>query len=238
MKALILAAGRGSRLRPITDARPKAMVEVQGTPVVFKQIANLVENGVTDIVVVVGYKADFIVQELKREYPFVKVIVNNEYDRTNNMYSAYLAARAVYEEPFLLMNADVFFDSAVITELLRNEFENAIVVDKGAFNPESMKVKSRFGKITEISKQIIKEDAFGVSIDVYRVSSKGSRILFDKIADYIENRGELNHWTEVAINDILADVDFVPCLLRGRWVEIDTYEDLMIANRVFSNSQT
>lgn len=235
MKALILAAGMGTRLRPLTDKIPKSMVEVNSVPILFKQLDNLINNEIDDITIVAGYCADVIVQSINKFYPFVKIIVNKDYEKTNNMYSAYLAREDFINSEFLLMNADVFFDEIIITELIKTDYGNAIVVEQGEYNEESMKVKVSDGKIVGISKEIDKDDAFGVSIDVYKFNNTGSKQFFNKIIDYIENKKELNHWTEVALNEVLLTDKFEPCPLKGRWMEIDNHEDLRKAESKFND---
>lgn len=94
MKALILAAGLGSRLAPITDHCPKSMVPVNGKPILFKQIENLHENGITDITVISGYKAEVLEEAVSSAFSGIRFIRSVDYMNTNNMYSAYLA-RAV-----------------------------------------------------------------------------------------------------------------------------------------------
>ncbi|SEN48586.1 Choline kinase [Mesobacillus persicus] len=235
MKALILAAGLGTRLRPLTDSKPKSLVGVNGTPILFKQIDNLVKNGIEDITVVAGYKYQLLQDVLKESYPFVKVIVNYDYDKTNNMYSAYLAKEFFLNKKFLLMNADVFYDEVIIQELLLEKYENAIVVEKGLYNDENMKVTCVDNKIVGISKIIDEQDAFGVSIDVYKISEKGSQIFFEKVIEYIENRKDLNQWTEIALNEVFKEINFMPCLLKGRWIEIDNHDDLGRAEILFND---
>ena len=74
MKALILAAGLGTRLAPITNDRPKSLVTVNGVPILFKQIENLHENGITDITVISGYKAEVLESEVHAKWPEIKII--------------------------------------------------------------------------------------------------------------------------------------------------------------------
>lgn len=235
MKALILAAGLGTRLRPITNTRPKSMVEVNGKPILFKQIDNLLENGVEDITVIAGYKSEMMVDAINKSYKNIKTIINDVYDKTNNMYSAYMALDLMYKNEFLLMNADVFYDSAIVNELIKNEYKNAIVVEAGVHNDENMKVSCNGKRIVEISKAITEKNAYGVSIDVYKFSEEGSRIFFDKVKEFIEEKKELNQWTEVALNDVLKLVEFNPCPLKGRWMEIDNHEDLKKAECIFND---
>lgn len=234
MKALILAAGFGSRLAPITDNCPKSLVPVNGKPILMKQIENLLENGVTDITVVSGYKAEILENAVKEKYPEIKIINSADYATTNNMYSAYLGKDTFYGEEFLMMNADVFYDASVIKALLECPFENAIVTDIGTYIEESMKVIEKDGRLIEIAKTITSEDALGCSIDVYKFSAEGGKAFFDKCAEYIEDMKELKKWSEVALNDILGDVVFNACPLVGRWLEIDNHEDLAAAEKLFA----
>lgn len=233
MKALILAAGKGTRLKPYTDSLPKAMVKVSGKPILFKQLDNLIENGIRDITIVVGYCAEVIIQHIKELYPFVKIIVNEQYEKTNNMYSAYLAKEEIINSDFLLMNADVFFDSTVIEELLKDIYKNAIVTEQGIYNDENMKIKTANNRIIGISKNIAKEEAFGVSIDIYKFTKAASVYFFKNVTDYIEKKKIVDQWTEVAINDVLKEEEFFPCPLIGRWMEIDNYSDLLKAESIF-----
>ena len=110
MKAVILAAGLGGRLRPITGAIPKCMVPVNGVRIIDKQIRNLKEAGVEDVVVVSGYKAELLEKHLADTWPGVRTVRNVRHAETNNMYSLFLAREAVRGCGFLLMNADVYFD--------------------------------------------------------------------------------------------------------------------------------
>lgn len=233
MKALILAAGLGSRLAPLTDNCPKSLVEVNGKSILIKQIENLYENNIEDITIISGYKADILESKIHDLYPKINTICSKDYQITNNMYSAYLAREILKNEDFLMMNADVFFDSSVISNLLKFEAPNAIVTDIGNYLEESMKVVEKGNRLVEISKQISPNDALGSSIDVYKFSKSASNTFFEKCKEYIEERKELKLWSEVAINDILDKERFEACPLVGRWVEIDNHEDLAIAQNLF-----
>ena len=235
MKALILAAGLGSRLAPITNDRPKSMVPVNGTPILKKQINNLIENNILDITIITGYKSEVIENFVKDFYPTIKIINSIDYKATNNMYSAYLAREYMIDSDFLMMNADVFYDSSVLKSLIDFEYQNAVVTDIGNYLEESMKVIEKDGKLVEISKQISKEEALGASIDVYKFSKEAGEIFFNKCKEYIEEKNELNLWSEIALNDCFKEIDFKACPLNGRWLEIDNLEDLKSAEELFKD---
>ena len=233
MKALILAAGFGSRLMPITENLPKSLVKVNGKPILFKQIENLISNGISDITVVSGYKGEVLKEEVNKAFPFVKIIYSKDYETTNNMYSAYLGISDMGESEFLMMNADVFFDGSVIKALLDFDYPDAVVTDIGNYLEESMKVTEKNGYLKAISKTISKEDALGCSIDVYKFSVRGGQAFYDKCKEYIETKKELKLWSEVALNDIFDKVNFKACPLKGRWFEIDNHDDLAAAEKLF-----
>ena len=239
-KALILAAGLGTRLAPITNDRPKSLVPVNGKPILMKQIENLKLNGVVDITIVSGYKAETLEAAVHEKYPEIKIVESVDYATTNNMYSAYLGIKSMFPDgeirPFYMMNADVFYDASVITALEKMLNDNLVVVDMGRYIEESMKVIEKDGRLVAISKQITSEEALGCSIDVYKFGADGGKAFFNWCVDYIENKKELKLWSEVALNDAFADAVFKACPLDGRWLEIDNHEDLAAAEDLFAEA--
>ena len=234
MKALILAAGIGSRLLPITNEIPKSLVEVNGVPILYKQIKNLQKNEITDIIIVSGYKSEVLMDFIDKNFKNITIIQSTDFINTNNMYSAYLARDLLYGEEFLLMNADVFFDEQIVTDLLNNPHGDLIATDVGSYNEESMKVIEKGGRIVDISKQITEDEALGNSIDVYKFSSEGGKEYFKACKKYIEEQGEFQLWSEVALKDALDKADFRPAPIKGRWMEIDNMDDLEKAEKIFS----
>lgn len=235
MKAVILAAGLGSRLRPITNSVPKCMVKVNNTTIIEQQINNLKENGVLErsIYIVGGYKADVLKEFLLQKYPMVNFINNARYDETNNMYSLYLLKEKIKGEDFLLMNGDVFFDSSIITGIMSKNISQ-IACDYTCYLEESMKIQvSADGKIKHISKKINEDKYEAVSIDVYRINQFASNNLFTEIENIIIKNKDENSWTEIALDSIFSTTEFTPYNINGRWFEIDTLEDLQKAEIIF-----
>lgn len=238
MKAVILAAGIGSRLRPLTTDIPKCMVEVNGVKIIEQQIKSLLKNNINNILVIVGYKQEKIRKYLQENFSFVNIIENEKYLETNNMYSMSLAKEFVNKESFIFMNADVFFEEKIITELLIDKREDLIVCDNGNYLEESMKiiVNSKEKNIEKISKQIMKEEAYGTTIDIYKLSKKSTIKFFDIIENYIKEKKEMNMWTEVAVQELLKQEKFYSKDIKLKWVEIDNFDDLKLAEKLFKEN--
>ena len=235
MKALILAAGLGSRLSPLTDDIPKCMVKVNGVAIIDKQIQNLIENGINELYIVTGYKRNVLEMHINEKYSDlnIKIIYNDMYDSTNNMYSLNIARDYLYGQEFIMMNSDLFFEEEIIKVLIEEKYSNLIVCQPKSYNEESMKVVVNEGIITRISKQIDKTDSYGVSIDIYRFGEETSRKLFDITNEYIYIKKDINSWSEVAIDDLLKISEFKTLDMQYKWMEIDNIKDLMLAEKIF-----
>lgn len=236
MKAIILAAGLGSRLRPMTEKVPKCMVTVNGECIIDRAIQNLIENDIFDVTVVSGYKGKILRDHLSGRFPEVRVMDNEEYATTNNMFSLWQCRTFVSGEEFILMNGDVFFDAEIIAGLLRGKHENMIACERGRFLEESMKISVRGdGTIGHICKTMSPEEAYGVSIDIYKLGVSGGIALFSEVSDIIERKGDRNSWTEVALDRCFAGTPFYPYTIEGRWMEIDDHDDLRHAEELFKS---
>ena len=242
MKAVILAAGVGSRLKPITNDKPKALVKVCGKPILEYQIDSYLKAGLKekDITIVVGYKWNKIKEFCDKKFPNVKIVKNRNFALTNNMYSLFLYLKDIFlkqnlKDTLIISNGDCVYDTSIILDIAKTD-KNLIACDTSFFSTESMKVKATQDKrLVEISKAIPKEDAFAVSIDLYRFSYNAVQQLWKIVKGYIDKE-ELNKWTEIAINDLMKIVNVKPFDINKRkWSEIDDLEDLLHAEKIFSN---
>lgn len=237
---VILAAGVGSRLRPMTNTVPKCMVKIAGKSILEYQINAYRLAGVRELIIIVGYEGQAVknycrnIKDIK-----IKVIENLDYENTNNMYSFYLARNAIGERPFILNNADVVIDSSIVNTLIHSDATSAVAVDASQFMDESMKVVlNKHGFICDISKKITKEKSNGCSIDFYKFSIKDGQKFISQVVSIIEQENNVKDWTEVALQRafLLQELQFSLVDVTGlRWVEIDSYADLALADRMFSN---
>ena len=119
MKALILAAGYGKRLRPLTDRIPKSMAEVAGTPLLVNALHNLTELGIRQIGIVVGHMADYIRSAIGSSFNGAEIAYyeNARYRETNNIYSLYKALD-FFDDDSLMLECDIFYRVDLLRKLL------------------------------------------------------------------------------------------------------------------------
>ncbi|MCX6985654.1 MAG: NTP transferase domain-containing protein, partial [Lentisphaerae bacterium] len=238
MKVIILAAGLGTRLRPITENKPKCMVNVSGKPILQHQIEAYLAAGVDHVAVVAGYKGEQV-EYFCSKYDKVCVIQNAEYSSTNNMYSLGLALRQDdYKGGFILSNGDVVYDPEIVSSFV-NSPDSAIAVDKGAYSIESMKVIVERDCVIDISKQIPFSEAYGNSIDLYKFTKETASKFIETVEQSLA--GNANEWTEVALQRAVKtrSIRMLPFDISGlNWVEVDNYDDLAEADFKFSDWKT
>jgi choline kinase len=236
LNAVILAAGVGSRLRPITNTRPKCLVEVAGQPILGWQLEGLFAAGIEKVTVVAGYRAGDVVNFCEPFGDRVRVIINADYETTNNMVSLRMALSGNESRPTIICNGDVVFDGAIAATLVQAQHGDLICVDTGRYIEESMKVTAdATGRITGISKAISREQAYGVSIDLYRFSGPSIETIC-RIADrMIDGDRQANLWTEVAIHAALPELHVMPHAIESApWIEVDNMDDLAEGARLFT----
>lgn len=235
---IILAAGVGSRLRPLTNEMPKCLIPVAGIPILQRQIEALLVCGIGRIIVVAGYKGDQVVNFCQRYPEVVEVVVNQGYADTNNMYSFYVAAQNLGEASVLLCNGDVVFDPEIVSSLLKSESGNLIGVQPNRYDDEAMKVVvNSHGRVIELSKAVPASSAYGVSIDIYKFLPQALTEIVKIATRIIVDEEKRNLWTEVAVNEALRSIEFRPFDIgMYRWTEIDNFADLTLANETFSSA--
>jgi choline kinase len=232
MKAIILAAGIGRRLLPLTENKPKALLEVGGKSLSYYQLESLQKNmDLKDVYIVTGHCSKLI----ENVASSCRIIKNQRYANTNNIYSLWLMKDIVKEE-FILLNSDVLFHEKILNKIINSDFENAIIVDDYKdLGEEEMKVILNNEKMVEISKDINPKKATGEYIGIAYFSKNSAKILFDKI-DVLVKRGKVNEWYEKAFAEVVNDIDIYGVSTNGLpWIEIDDFTDLKNAQMVIDS---
>jgi len=229
MKAVILAAGVGSRLAPITDSRPKALVEVRGRSLVLRQLDHLAKAGIAgeDVIVVGGYRIDMLRDALA---PYrCNVVENEKYQEWGNFFSLMVAAPHVAREDFLQIDGDVVLDDKILPRMLAAPGEALIAVDRSAvLDDDAMKVALRGEQVIAVSKQADPKLCAGEYIGVTRLSVAAARAVFAELQRFIDE--QLTHeYYDTAYHRLSArgDVPFgIVDVSDCRVLEIDDHADL------------
>jgi choline kinase len=227
MKAVLLVAGIGSRLGSKTNEIPKSLLKIDDKPILFYIVDRVIENGIRDFIVVVGFKKEMIINALTCEYPDVnfEFVENENYRTTNTMYSMYLAHNHI-NNGFVYMHADVIVNTNILKDLLDTKYKNGAIVEP---SKESMQAFGSDGIITRISK---KKDAIGKALGIYKFSQDAAEMLFEEAKNRIDE-GDINSFQSAAINPTILQhrMDLVSTTERS-WVEVDDENDLAEAEMI------
>ena len=230
MKAVILAAGIASRLRPLTDHKPKCLLEIGNKCLLERAIDGLLENNLQDIIIVTGYLQEQIVSFVSGHYPDLKIeyIYNEKYASTNNIYSLWLAGRSVRGQDILLLDSDILFDPVLVRAVLDSQYENSLALNAHPLGEEEMKViPDTDGKVLEISKTCSIGKAIGESIGIEKMSRTYIRHLYEELDRLILNEGQENVFYEVAFERLIAQGQTFEIVDTTHYfsMELDTVED-------------
>ena len=229
--AVILVAGVGSRLRPLTDDRPKALVDIGGETILGRAVRLLAEYGVRKIVLATGYREDAVRAALQDAPVAVEYCRNPEYDRTQNSVSLTLCRSAIGSDTFFKLDGDVVFQRQVLERLDASDSELAVAVDAGrTLDAEAMKVTVAASglDISAFGKGIPLAESAGESIGIERIASRASGLLFDTMEQAIA-QGETGLYYEDFYSRLIAAsrlrAEAVP-VRDLPWTEVDDYADL------------
>ena len=169
MKAIILAAGMASRLRPLTLTTPKSLLKVGERSLLQRSMDALIANGVKEFCIVTGYLHEMIEDFVKEQYADsiqVTFIYNKVYETTNNIYSLWLARSFAEGQEVLLLDSDLLYDPQIVTRVLATDAPNVLTLIRHELGEEEMKVVTDAqGSIKEISKTCNPADAESLGIE-------------------------------------------------------------------------
>lgn len=196
MKAIILAAGMASRLRPLTLTTPKSLLKVGERSLLQRSMDALIANGVREFCIVTGYLHEMIEDFVRKQYAdSIKVtfIYNKVYETTNNIYSLWLARPFAEGEEVLLLDSDLLYDPQIVTRVLAAEADNVLTLIRHELGEEEMKVVTDAqGCIREISKTCNPADAAGESLGIEKMGREYTRALYREL-ELMMNREHLEN---------------------------------------------
>lgn len=236
-KAVIVAAGLATRLHPLTLSCPKSLLSIDGETLLARSVRLLQKNGITDIGVVVGYRAAMIADALGAE---ITCIANPFYRHCNNMGSLWMARDFVGEAPFAYLHGDLIYSEKLLADFLHagamSRASVELLTSFGPVDEEAMKVRTRpDGQLIESGKGIAASDAQGEWIGIAVIHRPLD--LFEALERHLLNEGLLDYDT-AAFTAMAAAGEAVTCVPAGDelWKEIDTAEDWESARSQFSRA--
>ncbi len=243
LTAVILAAGRGERLRPLTDTVPKALVRVGEEAILARMLRLLHQSGIGKVVIVVGYRSNRIRHFASRHYPelSIRIVRNHRYASTNTIYSLWLAQQAVGRGGFLLLDGDLVFEAEVLHRVVAGEDKGCAVACDSSVTTDNEAVVARGdlgGAVRMIGKSIAAEGtSFGESIGLARIGQPASVLLFRYCRELIKEGGEKLYYESAFQQLIESQVPFQAIDVSGlKWAEIDNKRDLQRAKTLFANA--
>ena len=237
MKAVILAAGIASRLRPLTDDCPKCLLKIGDKCLLQRTFDGLIQNGITEFVVVTGYLHEQIETFLNRHYKTVSItfIHNERFASTNNIYSLWLARPEVDGKEMLLLDSDILFDPRIVTRLLQSEHPDILALNNHPLGEEEMKiVPDAAGRVKEISKTCAIADAAGESIGIERMSAAYTTALYRELEVMMLQEGLVNIFYERAFERLIPQgyTFYIEDTTDLFSTELDTVEDFNSAKKL------
>jgi choline kinase len=228
--AVILVAGIGSRLRPLTDERPKALVEVRGESLLSRALGLLSRHGVQKFVLATGYREDAVRALLAGSGLDVRYCYNAAYDRTQNSVSLGLCRDALGTDGFFKLDGDLLFEPEVLERLDASAAPLAVAVDSlHRVDSEAMKVRvGSDRRIVAFGKAIPIHESAGESIGIERLLPQASGRLFEAL-EVLVAAGEHGLYYEDVYSRLIADRAFdAEAVEVGDlpWTEIDDHADL------------
>lgn len=244
MQSIILAAGMGKRLKKYTKDGTKCMVPVNGKPIIDYTLEALNSAGISKITIVIGYKGDKLKKYIQEKHPELNInyVENPVYDKTNNIYSLYLAKEVLAEDDTILLESDLIFKPEIISDLVNSQDENLAVLSP--FESWMDGTVALIDEKNNISGLIGKENfnwenknEYYKTVNIYKFSKDFSRKYYIPFLQaYIESYGKNEYYEQVLkVIAFLDSTNLKAHIVDGKnWYEIDDGADLSIAESRFA----
>jgi choline kinase len=246
MQAVILAAGMGSRLGKYTKNNTKCMLPINGRTLIERALDALDGAGIRKCVIVAGYEKDNLINFVGPRYKNIEIvwIINEVYNKTNNIYSLYLARDHLLRDDTLLLESDLIFEDRIITELLENPEPTLAVVapyeswmDGTVVQISAENVITKFIPKTDFKYKKI--DSYYKTVNIYKFSREYLRNSYVPFLEaYSQAMGSNEYYEQVLRVITRLDRNELKALVLGdhKWYEIDDVQDKDIAETIFADT--
>ncbi len=240
MKALILSAGQGSRLLPLTAEKPKCLLPIGPYGLIEWQLLQLVASGVHEIVVVVGYGADqveTVLDKWRRPGIEIRTVFNPFFNVADNLASCWLARHEMGQD-FLILNGDTLFEADILQKVLASPSAPiTITIDrKRAYDADDMKVHVDGDRLLAVGKTLSADETNGESIGMLLFRDSGPRLFTDALDQFMHTPEGLKTWYLRVIDRLAKTGAVVATSIEGMsWGEVDFLEDLDRARQMVAS---
>jgi len=231
MNAVILSAGQGRRLLPLTEGRPKCLLPLHGRTVIEWQIDTLLAAGIDCITVVVGFQAATVERLLSARYDGrVRTLFNPFYQVADNLGSCWIARSAMHDN-FVLLNGDTLFESRMLTQLLDSTHAITVATDhKDRYDADDMKVRLCNGWLHRIGKDLPHDSVDGESIGMLLFREHGADLFREAVDARLRNADATQSWYLSVIDWLAQHQPVATASVAGlEWAEIDYPADYEFA---------
>ena len=243
MKAVILAAGMGTRLLPITMSVPKCLVPVNSKPILEHQLEALLTAGVRDVILVVGYLSELLSDKYGTRYRGMNIhyVQNHIYDRTNNIYSLWLARQRL-DDQILLLEGDLVFEPELLERLTQTPEPDVAIVERFQPHMDGTVIQANGLWASRMVLKAHQENNFDYAsalktVNIYKLSQETVQDkIVPKLDSYVAQQ-RYDQYYEAVFADLISRGSMrlaVLCAAPIRWAEIDTLEDLQAAEKLFA----
>jgi len=232
MKAIILAAGLGSRLMPLTKDKPKCLLTIGDETILSRQIRILRKYGIHHIVIIVGYKREQIVNIYTKEKDII-IIANSRYKVTSDAVSVWMA-RDAFDDDIVLINGDIVFTEMTIKDLLNDNNPFSISVEKKMCELDDVKVVVKNDLIIDVGKGIPLKKAYGEAVGIGKINKEKLGVYRQSLCKNIKDNPQLK-WLEV-FKYLANDGERIHLtLIKEPCFENDTLADYLRTKEIFSH---
>ncbi len=244
MKAIILVAGIGTRLKPLTDNIPKCLTEVNGISILENMLEQLNNCSISEIILVVGYLKDKIKEKIGNKFKDIKIkyVENNIYDKTNTSYSLWIALKDLeINDKLLVLEGDIFFEKELLNNFLKDDFLTSTIVQKYNPNLDGSFVELNSNLVVDwIHKKVrsvdfIIENKFK-TVNIHKFDSSFIKNILKPILEQHIKENNGKEPIEYVMQDIVKNKKgLIHAFETGslKWFEIDNLEELKIAEEIF-----
>ena len=234
MKAIILAAGKGSRLYPISSKVPKGLLKINNQTIIDRLINQLLGVNIQDITIVTGYQSKAY-DEKFRNNKNIKLIYYPFYSDTNNLHTLWFIKELLNDDTIISFS-DLILDENILIRLVNSKSDLAFTVHSLNILEGTMKVSFNSSTLTSITRTSI-EKANGNFVGISKFSKNGCRIVVDEMLKIVKS-GHKNDYYTIAIDNYIKSGGFVEAINvnRDRWIEIDDANKYKEAISNFGNN--